>query len=392
MRVALPVCLLLSTWFGLGLARAATTPAPAAPKAEGLAAVAAPPAAAMAPQRRLNLDSRDLAIGGALADTRAWQVYKQRFVTATGRVVDTGNDMISHSEGQGYGMLLAVAANDRAAFNRIWGWTRANLMVRDDQLIAWRWTPNHRPAVSDMNNASDGDILVAWALTEAAELWGEAAYRSSARRIAVEVGRKVVLFKTKQGAILLPGVSGFAAEDRSDGPVVNLSYYIFPAFARLPIVTPEIDWAGLTQTGLDLIKESRFGPAKLPSDWISTRDGDFKPADGFPARFSYNSIRIPLYMAWAGIGDWERYGEFYAWASKHRGQLGVVDVASGADSARFSGDGYNAIGSLLMCALDQTRLSADFASPAAAEDYYPATLRLLSIVAVNMRYRSCLSK
>ena len=32
----------------------------------------------------------------------------------TGRVVDTGNGLISHSEGQGYGMLLAVAAGDRA--------------------------------------------------------------------------------------------------------------------------------------------------------------------------------------------------------------------------------------------------------------------------------------
>jgi len=39
---------------------------------------------------------------------------------------------ISHSEGQGYGMLLAVAADDRPTFDLLWGWTRAQLMLRND--------------------------------------------------------------------------------------------------------------------------------------------------------------------------------------------------------------------------------------------------------------------
>ena len=111
-------------------------------------------------------------LGGALRAPSAWQAYKARFVTDQGRVVDTGNNEISHSEGQGYGMLIAVAAGDRATFDRIWGWTRANLMVRDDELIAWRWEPRKRPGVADMNDASDGDILVAWALAEAARALG----------------------------------------------------------------------------------------------------------------------------------------------------------------------------------------------------------------------------
>ena len=118
------------------------------------------------------LDATPMALGGTL-NAQLWMNYRSRFVSDNGRVVDTANNMISHSEGQGYGMLLAVAARDRAGFERIWNWTRANLMVRDDQLIAWRWEPNARPAVADMNNATDGDILVAWALAEAAEQWSE---------------------------------------------------------------------------------------------------------------------------------------------------------------------------------------------------------------------------
>ena len=69
-----------------------------------------------------------LPLVGTLHDPEAWRAYKTRFVTESGRIVDTANSGISHSEGQGYGMLLAVAANDRVAFDTIWGWTRANLM------------------------------------------------------------------------------------------------------------------------------------------------------------------------------------------------------------------------------------------------------------------------
>jgi endoglucanase len=126
----------------------------------------------------------------------AWRAYKARFVTAQGRVVDTANGLVSHSEGQGYGMLLAVAADDRDSFERIWGWTRANLFIRNDALAAWRWEPDKRPAIADVNNASDGDLLIAWALVEAATAWPDPSYRVAARRMALDIGRKLVLFNT----------------------------------------------------------------------------------------------------------------------------------------------------------------------------------------------------
>jgi endoglucanase len=326
-------------------------------------------------------------LGGALRSLPAWQAYKTRFVTDQGRVIDTGNGLISHSEGQGYAMLLAVAANDRQTFDLLWGWTRANLMVRDDQLVAWRWDPHHRPAVSDMNDASDGDILIAWALAEGSELWGDVSLRTAGRRMAVEVGRKLIVFKTKLGALLLPAVSGFSAEDRPDGPVVNLSYWVFPALARLPLVAPEIDWRGVAQSGLDLIKLARFGQTALPSEWISLKGGAAKPADGFPAQFGYNAIRIPLYLAWAGIGERQHYDPFEAWAARTRG-MSIVDVGTGKETSLGEG-GYGAVGSLTLCVTRGTPFD-DVASDRVEENYYPATLRLLATLAAQMRYASCL--
>jgi endoglucanase len=261
-------------------------------------------------------------------------------------------------------------------------------MVREDQLLAWRWEPNARPAVADMNDASDGDVLVAWALTEAAEYWGDVSYRIAARRIAVEVGRKLLLLGGKDGPLLLPAVAGFSKEDRSDGPVINLSYWVFPAFERLPKVAPEVDWNGLIQSGLSLLKTARFGPAGLPTDWVSASEGEIKPASGFVRAFSYNAIRIPLYMAFAGVGDRASYAPFLALWAKDR-TLAPVDIDTGSAGQPFGEAGYNLIAALTLCATQKTPLPYDFFSPHPSENYYPATLQILAVIAAQMRYGSC---
>src|SRR5437870_11246021 len=73
--------------------------------------------------------------GACGADTD-WETFRQEFVDA-GRVVDTGQDRISHSEGQGFAMLFATHYDDRATFDALWQWTQRNLQVRQDALLAW---------------------------------------------------------------------------------------------------------------------------------------------------------------------------------------------------------------------------------------------------------------
>jgi endoglucanase len=109
-----------------------------------------------------------------LAD--GWRQYRERFVTAEGRVVDNANGGISHSEGQGYAMLIAERLDDRPTFETIWRWTQSNLLVRGDGLAAWRWSPE-TPHVADHNNATDGDLLIAWALAESSDRWHVSEYK-----------------------------------------------------------------------------------------------------------------------------------------------------------------------------------------------------------------------
>lgn len=318
---------------------------------------------------------------------RAWRDYVARFVV-DGRVVDDANG-ISHSEGQGYAMLIAVRAGDREGFARIWDWTREALMVREDGLVAWRWEGGATQGVTDPNNATDGDILIAWALVEAARSWGVPAYAEAARSLAVAVA-ETTLVDTPGGLSMLPGVEGFRAEDQPDGPIANLSYWVFPAFEPLAGIAPEYAWDALAGTGLDLLTRARFGPLRLPSDWIGLGGAEPAPAQGFAPTFGYNGIRIPLYLAWAGSGGREHLAIFAGmWSERHDVGPFEIDVTTGAAVEEMGGEGYKAIAALVACALDGTSIPERLRS-IPSQKYYPATLHILSLIAIEERFPQCL--
>lgn len=300
-----------------------------------------------------------------------WDDYKHRYVAPDGRVVDNANGGISHSEGQGYGMVLAALMRDREAFDRIWGWTQANMLIRPDGLAAWKWSPvNHK--IEDMNNATDGDILIAWALGEAALGFVDEKYEAAGSKIAQAIGKQVVR-NSPAGPVLLPGVDGFDS-GKPDGLTLNLSYWIYPAFPTLQRLAPDVDWDGVRTSGLDLMRKSKFGRLRLPSEWISIADGNPQPASGYPARFGYNSIRIPLYLAADPRVSTNDLRGFAVLA----GDLPppVVDLNSGSEVEPMGGAGFRLVAALARCAY--TGKKTDINSYGRNDLYYPASLGLLA--------------
>ena len=96
-------------------------------------------------------------------------------------------------------------------------WTETELLIRDDGLAAWRWEPDADPHVTDPNNATDGDILIAWALVEAAERFGETAYRAPAGRIADAIFDNVVETERLRSASFSPAPPAFAPRSSPTG-------------------------------------------------------------------------------------------------------------------------------------------------------------------------------
>lgn len=311
-----------------------------------------------------------------------WAAYRDRFVTADGRVVDDANGGISHSESQGYGLLLAYAAGDRGTFERMFDFTRNQLLIRDDGLAAWKWDPRANPHIVDVNDASDGDILIAYALGLAGKAWGDERYTEVARTVATAIGTH--LFRQANGRlVLLPGVRGFAPPDRPDGVVVvNPSYWIFEAFPVLKELAPQMPWDEVASAGAEIVAAARFGPASMPADWIQVTAGGLDPAEGFPAVYGYNAIRIPLYLIRAGID-----GAFLDPYATPAGATTLIELTSGAATERLTDPGYRIIDALVACSRG-TPVPDDLLRFEPTK-YYPSTLHLLGLSYLASRGGKC---
>jgi endoglucanase len=344
--------------------------------------------------RRTLLAGIGLACAGsrAVADPvdlqrQEWADFQSRFVTPEGRVVDTGNGGISHSEGQGWALLFAVRADDQSGFERILGWTRRTLRRPGDELHSWRFRPNAAQPVDDPNNASDGDICIAWALLEAAERWGAAEHGAAGAAIGRDILRLLVR-RAGTYSVLLPGAQGF---EQSDHSIINPSYYVFPAFAALARAVPDPAWVRVAADGLMLLRASRFGRWGLPPDWaaLSRKDGTLTLPPNMAPRFSYDAVRVPLYLAWAGLGSepvmeqvrgfWSdpSHGFFPAWA----------DLVSDRLSPYPASPGIKAVAQLAtMRRSTAPDTSRHLPRAMAAPNYYSAALGLL----VRLAWRDAL--
>ena len=314
------------------------------------------------------------------ADRAEWAAFRARFVSPEGRVVDTANDGISHSEGQGYAMLMAEWTNDRATFERLLAWTRANLTRPRDALFAWRWSPNAQVA-RDMNSATDGDIVIGWALQRAAERWSVPAWRCMAEAIARDVLRLSVR-EVAGRTVLLPGPHGF---EKQDHVVLNPSYYNTPALRALARLAPSPIWSKLEADGQWLMAAARFGRWELPADWIelNRRSGTVTPAAEWAPRFSWDAIRVPLFQAWAGEGHAPALASaLNFWTHATPGRLPAwTDLRTGALAPYPGHAGISAVATVSYNA--KTGFSQQVAIPSVtrATDYYGAALVMLARIA-----------
>jgi len=309
-----------------------------------------------------------------------WLQFKARYVAADGRVIDTGNGNVSHSEGQGYGLLFALNAGDRQTFARIWQWTVAQLQTRPDHLFMWRRRISRPLDKEDQNNATDGDILIAWALLGAAERWHDPDYRQAALSTLSDI-RGELIRSWRGQPILIPGKEGF---HHGETYTINLSYWVLPALEAFSHHDPDPIWQELIASGLELIGRARFGRWGLPPDWLELGEDLALPTGRTPV-FGYNAVRIPIYLIWSGHADrpalqpylefWDTFSGFTpAWTDLANDCIDSYDAPAGVHTVR----------ALIAFAAGQLE-RFDPAPIADSDDYYSASLSLLSTLAAQSR-------
>jgi len=314
-----------------------------------------------------------------------WVAFRNRFLTDSGRVIDSGNQAVSHSEGQGWGLMFAAAHDDRESFELIRSWTRGTLKREHDNLHAWRYRPGATPHVDDPNNATDGDLYILWGLLMAAERWQHSPYRTEALTIAHDLMR--LARRTVSGlSVLLPGVQGF---DSPAGVVLNPSYVVLPAFAALHRLLPQAGWSRLATDGLTLLRRARFGAWGLSPDWVRQPHRASLPLDlpeRWPPRFSYDAVRVPLMLAWANETTHPALVGAHRFWSDSRWTVppAWVDLVTGQTAEYPAPSGMRAIAAFAAARIAGAAEVQALPSVNDSQDYYSASLTLLVRLACSM--------
>ena len=235
--------------------------------------------------------------------------FLDEYVEPDGRVVrrDEGGDVVS--EGQAYGMLIAVAVGDETRFRSIWKWTRTHLR-RADGLLAWRWADD---TVTDVNSAADADLDAARSLVLAGRRFNAPDLAKDGRRLGVAI------LQTETVAV----GTGVANASDVDPPgawvagsgrilvggnwattppyVVNPGYFSPRAERELFEASADRRWTDITRTqrvlGWQLV-----GKGMLPPDWATVSEaGHVVPSrpvsGGAPIRFGLDAARLPVRFA-----------------------------------------------------------------------------------------------
>ncbi len=233
----------------------------------------------------------------------AWNNFRNKFVSDEGRVVDRSLPQhVTTSEGQSYGLMFALIANDRTSFDLILRWTEDNLANGDltSQLPAWNWgkRTDGNWGMIDSNAAADADLWIAYALSEAGRLWKVQKYTALAELLTARILREETAEIPGLGLTLLPGPKGFHPDEATWR--LNPSYLPIQIMRHFAVIYPNSGWHKIAQTSLEII--TRSAPLGFVPEWINYQVGKGFQIDNNPtlAEGGFNAIRVYL---WAGMLD-----------------------------------------------------------------------------------------
>ncbi len=220
----------------------------------------------------------------------AYNQWKATFVKGS-KVIRPENQNDTVSEGIAYGMMIAVAMNDQALFDSLYGTWKGSSTA--GSLMTWCLGSGGGSMGTACNtsggSATDADEDAAYALLMADKVWPGGSYGTAAKTMISDIWTSDI----DGGGTKLPkGGSNYSSPS---GAITNASYFAPSFYRAFAAVDSGHDWNGVATAALSAVNGSISGSNGLIPAWCSsscTQAGSNGAAtDG---DYQYDSHRIPM--------------------------------------------------------------------------------------------------
>ena len=312
------------------------------------------------------------------------------------------------TEGQSYGMMLAVQMNQQAEFNRLWKWTKDHMFHREGKFAGYyAWHCRYDGTQIDAGPASDGEEWFVMTLFFAAHRWGNGEgifnYEAEAQTLLRHMlhnnedgaaGSVSPMFDRKEKQIVfVPHAPGNTFSDPS---------YHLPAFYELWArwATDPADRTFLAEAAQ--VSRRHFHAAAHPVTGLMP---DYSNFDGTPyprwshQHFLFDAYRtignVALDYSWFGCDPWqvEQSNRVLAFLASQGPNCANNFTLDGKPLTKKFSPGLFAMAAVggLAATTPDAKLFVqrlwDMPVPSGEERYYDGLLYFLSLLQVGGRYQ-----
>ncbi|MEA3228602.1 MAG: glycosyl hydrolase family 8 [Campylobacterota bacterium] len=317
-----------------------------------------------------------------------WENFKKNFIQKDGRVVDPHNHNITHTESIGYTLYFSYKMDDKEVFNKVYNWSKNNLVKNESGLMGWKWGRDRKKrcwCMLDLTSASDANLWIAYSLYLMYERTGEFSYKKDADSL-IDAIKKHQIISVNNETFLLSWEKKLIG---SDAIQLNPSYLIFEIFEYMAKKDKDIIWNKLIKSSILLLKKARFSSLELNSDWVIynlREDRYYLPLKH--KLFGYDAIRVPLNIMRSNLPLYEKRALLKPYKNyidmMPRVPLGVANLETGEISIYNLSFGHLAVYQKIeqIFNIDRTlfRKKLEDRIEDDDDDYYAYSLYLLTIL------------
>lgn len=213
------------------------------------------------------------------------------------------SDMQTVSEAQGYGMLISVIAGENNIasaekdFNDLYNYylTQVNSSTN---LMNWKQEITDNALSDSEENATDGDLYIAYSLIRAYKLWGNPDYKKSAETIL----NSILQYNYNEDLKILT-LGSWVSKDSKEFQVFRSSDVIPMFFKEFRDFSKDTVWEEISNHMVSYVNDvSSSSKSGLVSDMIVVLNGKGKVPDDIvissetDMQYSWSACRVPMQL------------------------------------------------------------------------------------------------